>query len=204
MMVDDLPFPLGSYDVGKDADGTLRAHEFLGRKYCMPDFVDTAGPYKPKYRSTGRQVMAVAVRNTSGGALLPTTVCRFEQVAASANPAGDGLIPVLEAVAGAPTGVADLQCAIVDPYLPAAGVPDDGIFWAIVEGPTIALLPGSGNWVDTTIITGQWLVSSAGTYINAIVVGTDDPLAALGYALEAKASAADDDGTIRIMMCARV
>lgn len=68
-------------------------------------------------------VECIAVKNSSGSALLPGSVAKFKTSA------------LLAEVDGLATTSTDLM-GIVDEYLPAAGVPDGEIFWLVVRGPS--------------------------------------------------------------------
>jgi len=84
-------------------------------------------------------VECVAVKNTSGGALLPGTLVEFKAAA-----------PLTEvATAGAD---ASIRVGVVDEYLPAAGVPDDEVFWVVVKGPTKVDTDGSSTYTNGAAI----------------------------------------------------
>lgn len=66
--------------------------------------------------------LCVAVKNSSGGALLPGQVAAFKA----------GGTSEVDALATTSTEL----MGIVDEYLPAAGVPDGEVFWLVVRGPS--------------------------------------------------------------------
>jgi hypothetical protein len=76
--------------------------------------------------ATNLTVECVAVKNTSGGALLPKTLVQFKA----------GAI-LTEVDAGATTS--STRWGVVDEYLPASGVPANEVFWVVVKGPTTVL-----------------------------------------------------------------
>lgn len=72
---------------------------------------------------SNRTVECIAVKNTSGSALLPGAVAKFKDSA------------ILSEVDGLATTSTQLM-GIVDEYLPAAGVPNGEVFWLVVRGPS--------------------------------------------------------------------
>jgi len=73
--------------------------------------------------NSNRTVECIAVKNTSGSALVPGAVAKFKD--ASILNEVDGLATTSTALMG-----------VVDEYLPTAGVPDGEIFWLVVRGPS--------------------------------------------------------------------
>lgn len=75
-------------------------------------------------------VECVAVKNTTGAALLPKTLVRFSPSA------------VLTSVdLGA--NATDTRIGIVDEYLPAAGAAAGEVLWVVVKGPTVVTTTGN-------------------------------------------------------------
>jgi hypothetical protein len=74
---------------------------------------------------TNLRVQCILLRNTSGGALLPKDVIKIDPTDPSRN-------------ASAKSSAANQHIAVVDEYLPAAGVPANDVFWAVIKGPTTA------------------------------------------------------------------
>jgi hypothetical protein len=72
---------------------------------------------------SNRTVECIAVKNTSGSALLPGSVAKFKDAAILTEV--DGLATTSTALMG-----------IVDEYLPAAGVANNEVFWLVVRGPS--------------------------------------------------------------------
>lgn len=72
---------------------------------------------------SNRTVECIAVKNTSGSALLPGQVAKFKASA------------ILTEVDGLAEAAATLM-GVVDEYLPAAGVPNGEVFWLVVRGPS--------------------------------------------------------------------
>ena len=86
----------------------------------------------PRTTNTGivlsnRLVTCVAVRNTSGAALIPGAVVKFKKSA------------ILTEVDGPATAVADAPIGVVDEYLPASGVANGDIFWLVTSGPVAVM-----------------------------------------------------------------
>lgn len=86
--------------------------------------------------NSNETVECVAVRNTSGGALLPKTLVKFKAGA------------VLTEIDGSAND-SSVRVGVVDEYLPAAGVPVNEVFWVVVKGPTTILkTTGVGNDIE--------------------------------------------------------
>jgi hypothetical protein len=73
--------------------------------------------------NSNRTVECIAVKNTSGSALVPGAVAKFKDAAILTEV--DGLATTSTALMG-----------IVDEYLPSAGVPNNEVFWLVVRGPS--------------------------------------------------------------------
>jgi hypothetical protein len=73
--------------------------------------------------NSNRTVECIAVKNTSGSALVPGAVAKFKDAAILTEV--DGLATTSTALMG-----------IVDEYLPSAGVADGEVFWLVVRGPS--------------------------------------------------------------------
>jgi hypothetical protein len=72
---------------------------------------------------SNRTVECVAVKNSSGSALLPGAVVKFKDSA------------ILSEVDG-PATTSTALMGIVDEYLPASGVADGEVFWLVIGGPS--------------------------------------------------------------------
>jgi hypothetical protein len=110
-------------------------------------------------------VECIAVKNTSGSALLPGAVAKFKDAA------------ILTEVDGAAT-TSTLLMGIVDEYLPAAGVANNEVFWLVVGGPSTV------TKTSTSVSAGAAYGLSA-TAGSAAAKSTN-PL--LGYAIETSAT----------------
>lgn len=122
---------------------------------------------------SNRPVECVAVKNVSGGALLPGQVVRFKASATSGQFSG-GIIGEVDALAT----TSDALIAVVDEYLPAAGVADKEVFWVVTRGPSTVLK------TSTSVAAGATYGLSA-TAGSAAAQSTN-PL--LGYAIETSAT----------------
>jgi len=110
--------------------GALYGDQWVG---CVKEFTDL-NPITGAIRSNRRKV-CVAVRNTSGIALLPKRVVRL-------NGTGTGLFSATDGYAA----VANEEfVGVVDEFLPAAGVAANEVFWVTVEGPTEVAVALSGT-----------------------------------------------------------
>lgn len=124
---------------------------------------------------SNRPVECVAVKNVSGGALLPGEVVRFKAAATSGQFSG-GIIGEVDAKAGS----ADVLLGIVDEYLPAAGVADKEVFWVVVRGPSTT------KKTSTSVSAGAAYGPSGSASGEAAAQGAN---ALLGYAIETTGAA---------------
>jgi len=121
---------------------------------------------------SNRAVTCIAVRNTSGAAILPGAVVKLKASA------------LLEEVDGnAATG--GVPCGVADEYLPATGVADKDVFWLVVSGPTSITTSAS-------VAAGAALTATAG---KAAAADPAKPAEIIGYALKAPA-----DGKVRTLV----
>src|SRR5262245_838180 len=120
-------FPRGSYQVLNSSVVAREAFAgVLGQAWEFPDVLyDTGADGPPDIRTTST-VRCRLVRNESGSPILPKQACKID-------PANPGIISALT------SSYLD-QFALADEFLPAAGVPDDGIFWVVVRGSAKGIL----------------------------------------------------------------
>lgn len=209
MLLEVPPFNLGETYKGKDADGNLLNPTWLGAVFEFQYGSRTAISRGGKNRKSARTIKAIATRNTSGIALLPKRVVQFETTAGLSN---------LHSVAGYCTVFAGAHNAIVDDSLPSGGVADDDIFWAIVQGPVLCLVPMVGSSFNgTDIAVGDKLIActaatsqatSAGRVTNktfsSVTAGVFDAAVNLiGTALSARTTG-ETTGAVDILINAQI
>jgi hypothetical protein len=114
---------------------------------------------------SNRTVECIAVKNTSGAALLPGQVAKFKDSAIMSEVDG-------AAVAGS------VLIGVVDEYLPASGVADGEVFWLVVKGPSTV------TKTATSVAAGAAYGPSA-TAGSAAAQGSN---ALLGYAIATSAT----------------
>lgn len=114
---------------------------------------------------SNRTVECIAVKNTSGSALLPGQVAKFNDAA------------ILSEVNGGAVAATVLM-GVVDEYLPAAGVANGEVFWLVVRGPSTV------TKTATSVSAGAAYGPSA-TAGSAAAQGAN---ALLGYAIETSAT----------------
>lgn len=166
-------YPLGQYATADELP------HLLGQEGIFAD-VNHSSSENVKPELSGMSVVAMWVRNGSGGALLPSTGVVWSTTTGEVG---------IE-VSGA--GGADVDWAgIVDPHLPAAGVPNGSHFWIIRNGPAKVIHDG-----DDTIVAGDLLVAGADgkvdKYSGAATAATE-PISVVGRAIETPS--ANTDGT---------
>jgi hypothetical protein len=137
------PFQRGHtfYD-GETIDANNLGGENLeGKEWVFEDVNPTTGIAR-----TGRPVTCRCVRNDSGIALYAKQLVLWNTTTAGEfSKSVDGT-----------ARVAYDNCVPVDEYLPSAGVPDNDLFWVVVDGP--AVVQGEEAAVATNIVTlGGWV-----------------------------------------------
>jgi hypothetical protein len=91
---------------------------------------------------SNRPVTCIAVRNTSGAALLPGAVVKFKAAA---------LLTEVDGAAATAVGL----IGVVDEYLPPTGVAVNDVFWVVVSGPTAIT-------TSATLAAGAAITATAG------------------------------------------
>jgi hypothetical protein len=116
--------PINAADLG----GTQ--HE--GKEWVFEDLDLSVRGAKPA--RTNRQVTCRCVRNVSGGPLLPKRQGVYQKVGVNYGARVDGYVSV----------TAERSAGVVDEWLPAAGVPNNDLFWLVVKGPSRVLTDPAG------------------------------------------------------------
>lgn len=128
-LYDDPPFALGqTLGVSSATDGK----SWVGVVKTFPDVNPVTGVVR-----SNRVKTCVAVRNTSGAALLPKRVVTFDTTTA-------GLASFTE-TKGYSAVTNEERVGVVDEYLPAAGVAANDVYWVTVDGPTEVAVALSGS-----------------------------------------------------------
>jgi hypothetical protein len=195
----DPPFPRGAYQNFYTTTPATAAAEqpfygVLGCEWDFPDMLwDTGNNAPPTIRSS-TPVRCRLVKNNTGSAILPKKACKID-------PADAGSITAL-------TSATTDQYGLADEFLPAAGVPDKGVFWMVVRGNAKCIAAASliANWT-----AGQYLVASGVTsgaldmFDFTAVPTTATPFTTMWTALKnarARATAANSTGgaTVTVQM----
>lgn len=165
---------------------------------AVKEFTDV-NPVSGAVRSNRRKV-CVAVRNTSGGALLPKRVVRFSVTAGKIFSEVDGYSAVTN----------EERVGVVDEFLPASGVANNDVFWVTVDGPTEVAAALSGTDIAagdrvaavTAITAGATTAGRVGpSSLSAATQGAgNNGIGVIGYAVSA---AATTGSTPLVLMTAR-
>ena len=134
----------------------------LGSIVYFEDLDYSQATVKP--RLSGVPVVARMMRNVSGFALLPGRLCT-----------GDATAPnIFIRAKGYSATTAEGPLAVVDEYLPSAGVADQMIFWGIIDGPTQVLTDLAGG-ANNLVPVGTRLVSLTAATTGATTAGRVAP-----------------------------
>ena len=164
----DPPFGLGQTLGVTNANDSLTGlssgsygDNWLG---AVKEFTDV-DPTTGKVR-TNRRKVCIAVKNSSGAALLPKRLVTFSATAGKLFTEVDGY--------AAETN--EERVGVVDEWLPAAGVANNEVFWVTVDGPTEVACALSG----TDIAAGNRLAAITAVTSGATTAGrvTPSPLSA--------------------------
>jgi len=130
-------------------------------------------PNNRRVRRDGGDVICIAVRNNSGIALLPKRLVTWESGQRG------------QRVNGYAITTAQSCAGVVDEFLPAAGCPDDDLFWLTIKGQTLIktalegddtnLISADGVLVSTTAAASTGLTS--GRLAPQTLTGATEPLA---------------------------
>lgn len=124
----DPPFALGqTLGVTSATDGK----NWVGVIKQFPDVNPVTGVVR-----SNRVKTCVAVRNTSGGTLLPKRVVSFDTTTAG--------LAVFSETKGYAAVTNEERVGVVDEFLPATGVAVNDVYWVTVEGPTEVAVALSG------------------------------------------------------------
>jgi hypothetical protein len=151
----DPPFALGQ-TLG--VDSTAEGKGWVG---CLKQFPDV-NPSTGAIRSN-RLKTCIAVRNSSGGALLPKRVVRFR--------VGTAGTAVFSEVDGYSAVTNEERIGIVDEHLPASGVAANDVFWVTVSGPTEVAHALSG----TEVAVGDRIAAITAATAGATTAGRVTP-----------------------------
>jgi len=150
-LFDDPPFALGqTLGVSSASDGK----SWVGVVKTFPDVNPVTGVGR-----SNRVKTCVAVRNTSGAALLPKRVVAFDTTVA-------GLAGFTE-TKGYSAVTNEERVGVVDEHLPATGVAANDVYWVVVEGPTEVSVALSGS----DIVVGDRLAAITAATSGATTAG---------------------------------
>lgn len=134
MLLQIPPFGLGETLSGSDSDSNLINQHWLGTIWEFPaQRLGESVVGGKKGRKTGRTIKAIALRNISGQKLYGKRLGALKKAADDSYGAGD--MALTHEVDGYTTDTAQKNFVVIDEFLSSTGVPDDDIFWGILEGP---------------------------------------------------------------------
>jgi hypothetical protein len=162
--LEEPPFERGStfYNGGVIDPNNLGGLNLEGKEWWFEDIdLTSGGNVGAKQTRTGRYVKARVIRNVSGATFLPKRIVSMQAGGA------DGRYLVGRADGYALGGLAanSPPTVVVDEYIPPnLGVPNNDLFWGIVEGPAMVTIALAGVAANVTI--GDPITATAGTVNN--------------------------------------
>ena len=184
----DPPFGLGqtwfslgpSETVKNDSYHGIQSNALYGDNFtgCVKEFTDV-NPITGQVR-TNRRKVCVAVKNSSGVALLPKRVVTFSTTAGK----------LFSEVTGYSAVANEERVGVVDEWLPASGVTANDIFWVTVDGPTEVSAALSGTDIAAggrlaAIVAATSGATTAGRVTPNAYAGATDIAGLIGYAVSA-------------------
>jgi len=176
---DDPPWDLGqTLGVSSTADGK----NWVGAVKVFTDVNPRTGTVR-----SARIKRCVAVRNTSGVALLPKKLVKF----------ADGSVSAVDAFTRLDNAVV---AGVVDEYLPSTGVSANDVFWITVDGPTEVSLGAASQaginadivaLTQTTAAATDGLTLAGGRAQTATVTTVAQVLGYVGRAMSVGTTGAD-------------
>lgn len=149
------PFARGNYS------GSGEFAYLEGREFYFEDNSPLSGMAASR---TGRLIKCRLVRNVAGFALLPKRLVTFSATAGKYGARVDGYCDTTAE-----------HAYPVDEYLPAAGVPDQCLFYIVVEGPAVVLTDLAGG-ANNLIALGGNVVGLTGATSGATTSGRVAPI----------------------------
>lgn len=160
MQYDRLPFERGkTANTDLDAVSATVLSNLEGREYLVEDINPATG-----IQRTERPVLLRVFRNKSGFALLPKKTFGYSTTTGenySSAAKGHGRTTAQ-------------HVAVVDEYLPAAGVADGDLFYGVIEGPSNCLTDLAGG-ANNVIAQGGVVVALTAATSNATTSGRVAP-----------------------------
>jgi hypothetical protein len=130
----------------------LGGENLLGKEFLFePNSQDQGTGYPAAGDPNGRPIRVRVVRNVSGQALKPGRLAHYNVANGVNGEVG---------VDGYTAGIADRPAGVIDEFLPAAGVPNNDLFYLVVDGPTQVTTAHTGT---ISIAQGARLVPATGT-----------------------------------------
>jgi len=157
MRTDKPPFELGETLSGTDDNDNLINDHWLGQKFLFPPKPDTSNISGEFKRRTGRGIIAMPVRNVSGGTLYGKRLCLLDATTAGLANGTGGIFTTK----GYATTSGQANVAVIDEFIETNGVADDDIFWAILEGPVLVKTQATAGAAGT-IAAGAKMIGGTG------------------------------------------
>lgn len=152
------PFARGDtfYNGGTIDTANLGGADLEGQVWEFED-LDYSAKNLPE--RSGRRCKCMIVRNASGIALLPKRLVTFQHTAGNEPKRVDGYADL----------TAEGSCFPVDEFLGTAGVPNNDLFYIVIEGPAMCLTPLAD--MSSAIAVGDVLVSLTAATSQATSAG---------------------------------
>lgn len=156
---DAPPFGRGETFYGISPSPTIDSTHLGGEQHKGKTWVFEDLNYSSPHAGTrtGRMVVCRCMRNVSGISLLPSRL-----VSAVVGDAGK--------CDGYTTTTAAPAAGVVDEWLPSSGVPNNDLFWCVIEGPSLVLSDLAGG-VNNSIALDQVVVALTAATSQATTAG---------------------------------
>jgi hypothetical protein len=160
---ESLPFARGEYQTDDSANlvnPSLSLGAQVGRTYEIED-VDWNAVGGAKPQRSGKIIKLRLVKNTGTAAILPKRLTKYDLTAGNF---GSCVIAHTNVTAEDWAGVAD-------EFLPSTGVPANGYFYIVTEGPSMMTTPVAGADFNGDIAVGNPLVAATAAASTGTTAG---------------------------------
>ncbi len=153
--------------ISTTAPGGLGGLEFEGKTWVFEDLqYNTPNLVGAKPARTNRDVLCMCVRNVSGVNILPCQLVNLQ----SAGTDGRYYLGRVDGLAA----VTAQRAYPADEWLPAAGVPNNDMFWVVIKGPASVLTPLDAG-ADNVFTVGEIVVALTAATSQATTAGRAAP-----------------------------
>lgn len=161
-LYDNGPMGIGEIENGVNADSNPVLRHWLGRRRTFSDLdYSISGLTRGRSILSGHDLEAVCLRNNSGITLYGGHLAQLARTGRESR----------KEVIGYNNRATTHGCVMIDPFLPATGVPNGYLFWGIVKGIVTGKTPALGSSFNGDIAAYAPLVCVTAEFTTATTAG---------------------------------